>query len=136
MAEADLDELLSNMDPELYPDELVYTTVSQEQRDELRINAICSLQEDEGETLIVRRTEAERNHLTFTFPCRRITLHVHSSLDAVGFLARIATELAMYRISTNCVSAYHHDHLFVPAARGEQAVRVLRELQRRAASRS
>jgi hypothetical protein len=30
----------------------------------------------------------------------------------------------------NCVSAYYHDHLFVPTAQGEPAVGVLRELQR------
>lgn len=102
-----------------------------EQRDQQVIDAICRFREDEGETLIVRRTEAERNHLTFTFPCRKITLHVHSSLDAVGFLARIATELAQHGISTNCVSAWYHDHLFVPAAQGLAAVRVLRELQSR-----
>ncbi|HXP88341.1 MAG TPA: ACT domain-containing protein [Bryobacteraceae bacterium] len=129
-AKTDLDELLSHMEAELHPDEYVYCTVSQKQRG-LPIDAICRFQEAEGETLIVRRTEAERNHLPFSFLCKRITLGVNSSLEAVGFLARIATELAEHGISANCVSAYYHDHLFVPAAQGERAALVLEDLQRR-----
>jgi uncharacterized protein len=132
---ADLDELLNSMDAELDPDEFVYCTVPRPQREQLRIDAICSFQEAEGETLIVRRTEAERNQLPFTFSCRRITLRVHSSLEAVGFLARIASHLAEHGIAVNCVSAYYHDHLFVPAPQGERAVLVLRELQRRSRPR-
>jgi hypothetical protein len=30
------------------------------------------------------------------------------------------------------VAAYHHDHVFVPAAMAERAIAVLRELQQRA----
>ena len=36
--------------------------------------------------------------------------------------------LAQKGISCNPVSGFFHDHLFVPAARGEEAVEVLREL--------
>ena len=51
-----------------------------------------------------------------------ITLSVHSSLDAVGFLAAITNKLAAAAISFNPVSAYYHDHLFIPANRAEQAM--------------
>jgi uncharacterized protein len=57
-----------------------------------------------------------------------ITLRIHSSLEAVGFLARIAAELARLGISVNVVSAFHHDHLFVPAGRAEEAMAALRAL--------
>jgi hypothetical protein len=134
-AKSDLEELLGNMEAELHPDEFVYCTVPRKQRDQLQVDAICSFREAEGETLIIRRMEAERNHLTFTFPCKAITLRVHSSLEAVGFLAIIATELASHGISANCVSAYYHDHLFVPADQGERAFLVLRELQHRFSGR-
>ena len=56
-----------------------------------------------------------------------ISLTVHSSLDAVGFLAAITTKLAQSGISVNPVSAFYHDHLFVPVNRADEAVSLLRE---------
>lgn len=63
-----------------------------------------------------------------TFASRLITLTVHSALDAVGFLAAVTARLAETGISVNAVSAFHHDHLFVPADRAEDAMAVLREI--------
>ena len=33
-------------------------------------------------------------------------------------------------MSCNVLAGYHHDHLLVPAERGDEAVQVLRELSR------
>ena len=63
---------------------------------------------------------------------RCITLTVHSSLEAVGLTAAIATELAGLGISANVVAAYYHDHVFVPCAQAEQAVAGLAALGSRA----
>ena len=57
-----------------------------------------------------------------------ITLTVHSSLWAVGFMARIATALAGAGISLNPVAGCYHDLLFVPWSERHQALVVLREL--------
>ena len=57
-----------------------------------------------------------------------ITLTVHSSLEAVGLLAEVATAFAARGISVNVVSAYYHDHLFVPSDRVEEALAALSEL--------
>ena len=84
--------------------------------------------EAEGTTLILPKSEAEANGLSYTFPCRMITLNVHSSLDAVGFIARIATVLAQNGIGVNPVAGFYHDHLFVPDGREAEALRILREL--------
>jgi hypothetical protein len=92
--------------------------------------AFCSVREDEGVSVILRRDAAERLGLTPHFPCRRITLHVRSSLSAVGFLARVCTALAAAGIAANAVSAFHHDHLFVPAVRAHDALDVLRAAAR------
>ena len=46
-------------------------------------------------TIVVRREEAETLGLPCQFPSRLITLSVHSSLEAVGFLAVITARLAM-----------------------------------------
>jgi len=126
-----MSELLSSMEPELDPDKYVYCTVPAELPRRLGTKATCSFRESEGETLILRSAEAEKHHLALTFPCRKITLRVHSSLEAIEFLPVIAGELATDGISTNCVSAYYHDHLFVLAPDGERALSVLREPQRR-----
>ena len=58
----------------------------------------------------------------------RITLGVHSSLAAVGLTARVADALAAQRISANVVAAFHHDHIFVPWDRRQEALTVLRAL--------
>ena len=47
-----------------------------------------------------------------------------------GF-AIVAVLILALGISANVVSAFHHDHLFVPAGRGERAVELLLELQHR-----
>lgn len=55
-----------------------------------------------------------------------ITLDVHSSLEAVGFMAIISKALADEGIGCNPVSGFFHDHCFVPVERGDDAVRVLK----------
>lgn len=86
--------------------------------------------EEEGTTLILLRSEAEAASLPYEFPCRMITLNVHSALEAVGFIARIATELAREGMGVNPVAGYFHDHLFVPDGRQDDALRVLHRLTR------
>eukprot|EP00543_Licmophora_paradoxa_P009015 CAMPEP_0202444618 /NCGR_PEP_ID=MMETSP1360-20130828/3618_1 /ASSEMBLY_ACC=CAM_ASM_000848 /TAXON_ID=515479 /ORGANISM="Licmophora paradoxa, Strain CCMP2313" /LENGTH=205 /DNA_ID=CAMNT_0049060645 /DNA_START=455 /DNA_END=1072 /DNA_ORIENTATION=- len=64
------------------------------------------------------------------FPCRMITLNIHSSLDAVGFLAAITSHLAKKKtgMGVNPVSGFYHDHLFVPEHRVDDAMVALKEL--------
>lgn len=84
--------------------------------------------ETEGTTLIVLKSEAETHGLSYEFPCRMITLNIHSSLEAVGFMARIATELAKHDMGVNPVSGFFHDHLFVPDGRERDAIEILKRL--------
>jgi hypothetical protein len=123
--ETDLDTLLASLQPRIHPDEFVYCTAAEPAGD-----PICIFREAEGYTLILPRREAARLRLPFTYPCRMITLTVHSSLEAVGLLARITALLAERGISVNAVSAYYHDHLFVPVDRAEEAMDILRTARR------
>lgn len=84
--------------------------------------------EAEGTTLIILQSEAETHGFAYEFPCRMITLNIHSSLEAVGFIARIATELARYDMGVNPVSGFFHDHLFVPDGREQDALAILNRL--------
>jgi len=58
----------------------------------------------------------------------RITLDIHSSLDAVGLTARVSAALAERGISANIIAALNHDHVFVPWDRRDEALAALRGL--------
>lgn len=85
-------------------------------------------EEAEGTTLIMLREDAEAFGLKYEFPCRMITLNVHSSLEAVGFIAYIATQLAKHNMGVNPVSGFYHDHLFVPDGREVDALKILEHI--------
>ena len=61
---------------------------------------------------------------------RKITLTVHSSLEAVGFMAAIAKALAGERVPCNAVAGYYHDHIYVPEGKVESAMSVFAALGR------
>ena len=123
--EKDLNILLKSINPILDPREFVFCTLSKNELNKIIINPVCQFYEEEGVTLILEKSEAEKNNLQFIYPCKMITMNVHSNLDAVGFLAAVAAKLAEHRISANVVSAFYHDHLFVPVEKAEQAVQIL-----------
>jgi len=116
------------MKPVLNEGVFVFCTVSREKFRSLQSEAQLVFRESEGVTLVLPRREAERLKLNGVFPSRMITLSVHSGLDAVGFLAAVTAKLAEHGISVNAVSAYFHDHLFVPADRAREAIEILSDL--------
>jgi hypothetical protein len=126
--ERNLELLLQNMKPEMKDGVFVYCTVADNMDIPGTIRPVFIFHEREGTTLVVRREEAEHIGLPYQFPSRLITLTVHSSLDAIGFLAAITARLSQSGISANAVSAFYHDHLFVPHDRAEEALRHLKEL--------
>ena len=127
--ETDLDILLRSMQPVLHPDEYVFCTLPPGQPLPPLLAPVATFREAEGLTCIVLTTEAAWAGLVGVYPCRWVTLTVHSSLEAVGFQARITAHLAAQGISVNPVSGYYHDHLFVPAGRVEDVLRLLDELR-------
>ncbi len=58
----------------------------------------------------------------------RITLMVYSALDGVGLTAAVASALAERGIACNVVAGFHHDHLFVPQERRDEALAILQRL--------
>ncbi len=118
------------MAPELLEGEFVFCSVSAAQRSSLKLTPIAEFREKEGIALILSRQQAEQAGLEGSFASRMITLNVLSSLSAVGFLARITGALAAAGISVNPVSAFYHDHLFVPIDRAAEAMEVLKTLER------
>src|SRR5699024_6244795 len=89
---------------------------------------VATVQEEEGTTLVLPRSEADAAELPYDYVAARITLRVHSTLDAVGLSAAVSTALAEAGLSCNIMAGYYHDHLFVPAEHAQRAMGVLHEL--------
>ncbi|MDH2345640.1 MULTISPECIES: ACT domain-containing protein [unclassified Bradyrhizobium] len=126
--ERDLNTLLRDMKPEMQPGAFVFCTIPSNEPIPAAVNPLLTFREQEGTTLVIRREEAETAGLRHEFASRLITLKVHSSLEAVGFLAAVTARLAEAGISVNAVSAFYHDHLFVPADRADEAMAILQEI--------
>jgi len=126
--ERDLEKLLGSMRPVLRPGTMVFATVPLAAGPPPGIEPVMVFREGEGWTLIVEEAAARKAGLAGIFRCRMITLDVHSSLEAVGFMAAITARLAEAGMGVNPVSGFYHDHLFVPAERAEEAMAVLRRL--------
>jgi hypothetical protein len=125
MAERDLGRLLAGLDPRLDPAPWVFVSLSEVPEG---LAPLMTFVEDEGVTCIVA-PEAARSLAHAGAPVfRRITLGVLSDLEAVGLTAAVAGALAAAGIGANVVAAFHHDHVFVPAARAEAALACLRRL--------
>jgi len=120
--------LLTSLQPVMLKAAYVFCTVEQEQYDRLSIKPLRTFREQEGITLIITEEQASQAGLPYESTWACISLTVHSSLSAVGFLAVLTGRLAKAGISVNAVSAYYHDHLFVPWESREIAMDLLREL--------
>ena len=123
----DLDVLLRSLAPALDATPYVFTTIATTTAP-AGAHPVATVHEDEGLTLVLPRAEADRLGLSYEYIAARITLRVHSALDAVGLTAAVATCLAEAGISCNVVAGYHHDHLFVPHERAAAALAALARL--------
>ena len=127
----DLEQLLAKMSPVLDPETYVFATLPDPDLP-LGLAPLMVFREIEGTTLIVTKARASRFGIAHQFECRRITLNVHSALEGVGFIARIASALAAAGMGVNPVAGYFHDHLFVPAARAADAMTLLADISQNA----
>lgn len=129
--EKNISILLATMQPSLDPAIYVFLTTKSPLHS-LPLSALqpqLIVQEEEGTTIVTTETLATSHGFNEpTFLCKKISLTIHSSLEAVGLIAAITNRLKDYGISTNVVSGYFHDHIYVPVARAEDAMRVLEEV--------
>jgi hypothetical protein len=116
--ETDLATLLASMRPELHDGAYEFVTVDSPTPADLG-TAIVVVHESEGVTLVRRAGGGDMAWITLT---------VHSSLEAVGLTAAVATALAQHGIACNVVAGFHHDHLFVPRDRAADALAALAAL--------
>ena len=127
--ELGLATLLAGLSPRLAPGEFVFCTLAgAAYGDAAGLAPLAAFAEVEGLTLVAPLERAAAAGHACDQPMRCITLGVHSSLEAVGLTAAVAAALAARDISANVIAAYHHDHVFVPAARAQEALELLQAL--------
>jgi hypothetical protein len=114
--ERDLRKVLMDLNPVLSPDRYAFEITV---HPALHEETFALIREQEGVTVI---------HASAAGEWARISLGVHSSLDAVGLTAALSQVLADGGISANIVAALHHDHIFVPWKRRREALRLLQAL--------
>ncbi|KAI4112442.1 MAG: hypothetical protein LQ345_006409 [Seirophora villosa] len=126
--ESSLLKLLSSLRTSMHPDIFVFLTYPNKLPLPDALGVEMYFQEREEYTIIATLDSAKNCNLDYVFPCRKITCEVHSSLEAVGFMAAMSKKLTERGIGANPVSGYYHDHLFVPVDRADEAVQALEEL--------
>lgn len=120
-----LHEILASLHPVVRPG--LFAVISSPTA--LNVPADAQIVEGEGTTLVVSQQVADERALAYDGLYAWITLQVHTSLEAVGVTAAVATALARVGISCNVLAGYYHDHLLVPAASADEAIDVLGGLQ-------
>jgi hypothetical protein len=111
----DLAGMLAGMAPVLDPRGWSFTLVE----GDAPADAFAIIREEEGTTAIVPQAGGD---------FARITLQVHSALEGVGLTAAVSGALAEAEIACNVVAGFHHDHLFVPWERRDEALAILQRL--------
>jgi uncharacterized protein len=134
MSVTDLPTLLRTLAPVVRDDEWVFCWLADVAARAHADAALASIREDDGVSLVLPREHARAHGLPDAPAFRCITLTVHSSLEAVGLTAVVATALAARGIAANVIAGARHDHVFVPAARAEEVLTVLRGLSARASA--
>ncbi len=124
----DLRKLLTSLEPSLDAEEYGFCSVPAAIEPPADLDPFATVREPEGLTLVVSAESARRAGLAFEGPFRLISLTVYSSLEAVGLTAAVARALADAGISANVIAGYHHDHIFVPADRAQDAMAALERL--------
>ena len=86
VGELNLKTLLQTMKPQLHPELFVFTTFQETTviPSVIENSAVFTMRENEGRTFVVPKNVAESHKSEFEYPCRMITLQVHSSLAAIG----------------------------------------------------
>jgi hypothetical protein len=112
--ERDLSRLLDALEPKLHPERYSFTATSDPT---LKEGDIAIIREDEGLSAIGTDPAGQ---------WARISLGVHSSLEAIGLTAELSSRLANSGISANIIAGLFHDHLFVPWDRRDDALACLR----------
>ena len=127
--ETDLATILGSLNPRMMDAEYVVCCLDRWRWCDLeKLAPLALFREEEALTVVVERHRADAAGLGGGPVFRGITLSPHSSLEAVGLTAAVASALARRGIPANVFAGYYHDHILVPLDRSEEALETLRGL--------
>jgi hypothetical protein len=129
--EKDLEKILASLSAELMDGEYVFCTFQNAQYgDYSDLEPVAAINESEGLTLIIPKRKADERSYSYESTFRRVTLRIHSSLDAVGLTAAFSSKLTEHGISANVIAGFYHDHIFVQSEFAGRAMKALNEFAR------
>lgn len=127
--ETNLRVLLRSMKPVL--DEKPYGFAALGDDETIQLDkAFAVIREDEGMTVVARSDVFANVNRQVPAEWARITLQIHSSLQAIGLTASFAAALGKANISANVIAGYYHDHIFVQWDNRQAAMDALLDLSR------
>ncbi|MBE0370544.1 MULTISPECIES: ACT domain-containing protein [Pseudoalteromonas] len=127
--ETDLKKLIASMEPSLDNECYIFATLEKWDYALLaQLMPVSTFQEKEGLTVVLTKDKANEYDIAYSSVFKCITLAVHSSLEAVGLTAAIATKLTEVHVSANVIAAYYHDHVFVGEQHADKALAALLSL--------
>lgn len=126
----DLKDIIQKLNPIKNPGTYIYTKKNNSSAMIPFEDIIFYFRENEGSTLILDKSKADEQKLSYHQLFAWITLDVHTSLNAIGLTALISDALSRNKIPCNIVAAYTHDHLFVPEDLSEKTLRILNDLSK------
>lgn len=129
-AVTDLQPLIASMRPQLDLTTHVWVCLAKGSASARALagDAVATVREAEGLTLVVPHERAEALGLDGEVLSAPITLEVHSALEAVGLTAAFAAALTEVGIGANVVAGVHHDHILVPLDRAAEAMAAFERL--------
>lgn len=122
----DLADLLRSMAPELHAEPYGFGVM---QGGDWVPGAFAIMAEAEGMTVVATEAVLRAAGIAHQPGWARISLKVHSDLEAVGLTAAVAAALTAQGISANVIAGYHHDHFFVQWARRQDALAAMQALR-------
>ena len=117
----DLAQLLAALRPVVRPGNFVLISTTTHGH----VPAEATVVEDEGTSMVLRKSTADAFRLEYDTVFCWITLTVHSSLTAVGLTGAVAGRLADAGIPCNVLAGFYHDHLLVPKKQVDDALLAL-----------
>lgn len=117
------------LSPALSAEEYGFATLAPGLGHPAGITSLATFAEEEGLTLVATATELSYYGIDHQPGFARISLGFNSALEGVGLTAAVSTALAEAGISCNMIAAFHHDHLFVPWDRRNEALAIIEAIR-------